>query len=335
VLRPGTGEEQISRSGKYVAHMTDAPALIAFDGSEPAAEAIGALAALLPGATVVIALVRGPALNLEHAAVTRAALPVEVVAAAVRAHESAAAAAAQRIAERGVAIARKAGLDATAAVVESGTAWRGLCAVADAQGAGVIVCGSRGQGGISRAMLGSTSSSLLYHAQRPVLVVPPGGAGHAGRVVIGYDGSDGAREAIALTARLVPGRPAIVAHAWSSPIRRSFTGKSLMGAPLDEIQEVASSLDELFAGEAEEVAAEGAALADEHGLDARALAVESSAAWRGVIEVAEAEGAALIVAGSRGRGALASTVLGSISSGLVHNADVPVLVARRVHEAAG
>ena len=34
----------------------------------------------------------------------------------------------------------------------------------------------------------------------------------------------------------------------------------------------------------------------------------------------------MIVVGSRGRGAIASTVLGSVSSGLVHNADVPVLV---------
>jgi nucleotide-binding universal stress UspA family protein len=315
--------------------MTAASVLIAYDGSEPAAEAIRAVAALLPGGTAVIAHVRGAALSLRAAAVTRAALPDEVIANAVREHESAAAAAAERIADRGVAIAREAGLDATAAVVESGTASRGLCAAADSHGAGVIVCGSRGQGGISRAMLGSTSSSLLYHARQPLLVVPAGAAAQAGPIVIGYDGSDDAREAIALIARLDLARPAIVAHAWSSPIRRSLTGESLMGAPLDEIQEVASSLDELFAGEAEEIADEGAELARDHGLDARPLTVESGAAWRGLIEIAEAEDAALIVTGSRGRGALASTVLGSVSSGLVHNADVPVLVARRLDGPAG
>ena len=36
----------------------------------------------------------------------------------------------------------------------------------------------------------------------------------------------------------------------------------------------------------------------------------------------------MIVTGARGRGALASTLLGSVSSGLVHNAEAPVLVVR-------
>jgi nucleotide-binding universal stress UspA family protein len=36
----------------------------------------------------------------------------------------------------------------------------------------------------------------------------------------------------------------------------------------------------------------------------------------------------VIVAGCRGRSALASTVLGSVSAGLAHNAELPVLVVR-------
>ena len=57
--------------------------------------------------------------------------------------------------------------------------------------------------------------------------------------------------------------------------------------------------------------------------------IESSpGAWRALAATARAEEAAVIVAGCRGRGALASTVLGSVSSGLVHNAEVPVLVVR-------
>ena len=41
-----------------------------------------------------------------------------------------------------------------------------------------------------------------------------------------------------------------------------------------------------------------------------------------------AEQAAVVVAGRRGRGAVASTVLGSVASGLVHNAGVPTLIVR-------
>jgi nucleotide-binding universal stress UspA family protein len=47
-----------------------------------------------------------------------------------------------------------------------------------------------------------------------------------------------------------------------------------------------------------------------------------------ILEVARAHGADLIVIGSRGRGAITGTLLGSVSSDVVHRSDRPVLVAR-------
>jgi nucleotide-binding universal stress UspA family protein len=47
-----------------------------------------------------------------------------------------------------------------------------------------------------------------------------------------------------------------------------------------------------------------------------------------ILEVAETHGADLIVIGSRGRGAITGTILGSVSSAVVHRSDRPVLVAR-------
>jgi hypothetical protein len=69
--------------------------------------------------------------------------------------------------------------------------WRAIADAASEAEVDVIVCGSRGQGPFSRALLGSTSSSLLYHADRSVLVVPPGGGDLDGPMLIGYDGVRG------------------------------------------------------------------------------------------------------------------------------------------------
>src|SRR5919112_2287951 len=45
--------------------------------------------------------------------------------------------------------------------------------LAEELGAGLVVMGSRGQGGIRRALMGSVSSSVIEHAHCPVMVVRP------------------------------------------------------------------------------------------------------------------------------------------------------------------
>ncbi len=46
-----------------------------------------------------------------------------------------------------------------------------ILGVAEATGAGTIVIGSKGHGGIQRALMGSVSDSVVRHAHCPVLVV--------------------------------------------------------------------------------------------------------------------------------------------------------------------
>jgi nucleotide-binding universal stress UspA family protein len=48
---------------------------------------------------------------------------------------------------------------------------RAIVNLADEIGAGLIVMGSRGLGGIRRALMGSVSDSVVRHAHCPVLVV--------------------------------------------------------------------------------------------------------------------------------------------------------------------
>jgi nucleotide-binding universal stress UspA family protein len=47
----------------------------------------------------------------------------------------------------------------------------GIVTLAEEIGAGLIVMGSRGRGGIRRALMGSVSESVMRHAHCPVLVV--------------------------------------------------------------------------------------------------------------------------------------------------------------------
>jgi nucleotide-binding universal stress UspA family protein len=63
----------------------------------------------------------------------------------------------------------------------------------------------------------------------------------------------------------------------------------------------------------------------QEGVEANEEILEGSAAER-VVELARARDAPLIVVGSRGLGAVAGALLGSVSSAIIHRADRPVLV---------
>jgi nucleotide-binding universal stress UspA family protein len=71
-------------------------------------------------------------------------------------------------------------------------------------------------------------------------------------------------------------------------------------------------------------AAAQAAAAD---IDTQVDVLEGSAAPR-IIELARHRDVDMIILGSRGRGAVAGTLLGSVSEAVVHKADRPVLVVR-------
>lgn len=303
--------------------------VIAFDGSPAAAAAVRAAGGLFPGAHAVIASVRHEAsAPRDTAAIARIALPDEVIASGLAEIDRALEAEASSAAEEGARLAAEAGLDAEASVARaSGSAWPAIRRLAQERDADAIVCGSRGQRTLARVTLGSTSSSLIHNLERPVMVVPEEGGDPGGPIVIGYDGSDESAAAIERAAALFPGREAVVVHVWESPLRHTLSGRALGSVPLTEIREMTVDFEEYFADGARLLAEQGAALAVDRGLAATAAHHEASgAAWRGLAAAAREAGAALVVVGSRGRGALAATVLGSVSSGLAHNAETPVLI---------
>jgi nucleotide-binding universal stress UspA family protein len=67
-----------------------------------------------------------------------------------------------------------------ASVLREGNAEDEILTVADEQGVDLIVVGTHGRSGLSRALLGSVAESVLRHAKVPVLVVPAGATTRTG-----------------------------------------------------------------------------------------------------------------------------------------------------------
>jgi len=99
--------------------------------------------------------------------------PVAVLGDAAERLDEAAREAAQEKADEGARLANEAGLAAEGrAEVASGPSWSALLRIADSEDALAIIVGSRGLRGLKEVLLGSTSSGLVHHSRRTVVVVP-------------------------------------------------------------------------------------------------------------------------------------------------------------------
>ena len=198
--------------------------------------------------------------------------------------------------------------------------------VAEARGAEEIVVGSRGFGPF-RATLGSVSHALLHHASRPVVVIPARMLGAEGgrepcRIVVGYDGSPTAKDALAHAAyRAGPGGELIAVYAYRPPFEHYDS--PLVEPALRHNREAAEAA---LQGIGDDMVA---------GLPVKRVSIETPAA-QALVNVSQTERAGEIVVGSRGLGRFRAA-LGSVSHALLHEADRPVVVVphERSPEEAG
>ena len=142
-----------------------------------------------------------------------------------------------------------------------------------------------------------------------------------GPILLVYDGSEDARHAIEHAAAQRPDADVVVLY-----VRQPLEGLAahLEGHPaLEEVR----GIDAAARDGAERLAAEGADLARQAGLNAEprvASAIDATADT--IVRVADELDASLIVLGSRGRRRIASLLLGSVSHHVVHQTGRPVLV---------
>lgn len=228
-----------------------------------------------------------------------------------------------RMAEETEAALRERWPDARCAVV-SGAPDVAILARARRVGARAIVAGSTGRGALGRLLVGSVTRALARRATASLLVVK-GRPASFDRLVLGFDGSRNARRAIDLVASLSPprgGRVTVVRAVSPEPAPHRV---HLPPAARRIGQERAAAL----ATEARRRARAETEAA------ARPLA---RAGWKVRVDVrvgaaldtvlAATRDAHLVVVGARGTGGLRGLLLGSVATGALDRARVPVLIAR-------
>jgi len=150
-------------------------------------------------------------------------------------------------------------------------------------------------------------------------------------LLVAYDGSDRSRHAIEQAAAILPGTRTVVLHVYElgPPLVPTAVGAAT-AVPADDMpHEAEERAAESARDRADEIAREGAGLAESAGLPATsetAIARGTAGIADVIVGRAASAGAALIVLGSHGRSAIGAALLGSVSTAVLHRSTVPVLV---------
>ena len=149
----------------------------------------------------------------------------------------------------------------------------------------------------------------------------------SGPVLFAFDGSHHARAAIEQAGGVLRPGAVVVVTAWRT--LETVAAAALIALPGAIVSKAVAEIDAATREEAEAIALEGVKLAAAAGFEARPQVIRSSGAvFAAILACADELDAAAIVLGSRGRSTLAATLLGSVSTGVLHHTARPVVIAR-------
>jgi nucleotide-binding universal stress UspA family protein len=187
-----------------------------------------------------------------------------------------------------------------------------------AEGADLLVVGSRGRGSVRSTLLGSVALHCSAHSSCPVVVVHPATVLPPPRVVVGVDGSAGARAALARAVEAATERGAEVEAV------AAFTLPTYWSDMYIILTETMQELRDAARRRAEDMVTE--ALRDGPHAPVRVTVEEGPA---GDVLVERAAGAELLVVASRSRSRLAGMMLGSVALHCAVHAPCPVMVVHQ------
>jgi nucleotide-binding universal stress UspA family protein len=142
-----------------------------------------------------------------------------------------------------------------------------------------------------------------------------------GPVLLAYDGSELADLAIDKAGNLLGAKSdALVLCVWQ-PFDVGFVPPAGVHFNAEETPDVKRA--------AALTAAAGVARATAAGFQARGLAIEASPVWKGIVQVADANDASVIVLGSHSRSGLAGAMAGSVARAVASHSLRTVLITHR------
>ncbi|MBV9580055.1 MAG: universal stress protein [Chloroflexi bacterium] len=213
--------------------------------------------------------------------------------------------------------------------VRQGRAADEILAEVRARPTSLVVMRTHGRVGIERAILGSVTEQVLARCEVPVVLMRPGERRITGirKLLVPVDGSAGGELAVGVAAGLAQQAGAAMHLVQVSvPV-------ALQGAPAFDGSSMAfydpAWDDESMAAARESVAGVTGRLR-ERGLNVDGNAVEAPDVAAAIVEMAEQDGADLVVMSTRALTGPARTLLGSVADAVVRTAHCPVLLVHRL-----
>ncbi|HSM68008.1 MAG TPA: universal stress protein [Ilumatobacteraceae bacterium] len=198
-------------------------------------------------------------------------------------------------------------------IVEQGDPGPALLAVAEREGADLIVVGRVGRSaGPGLLHLGSMAEWLAHHVDRPVAILSEGASLTTDNVLVAVDGSDGSRAAVEWVRDLAVGSDMRVAVASVDETVDEWTPDDSRDAWRQDLERLI--LDDYAAGLVGT------------GVDVDAVTLHGTDVADVLLQAARERGSDLVVVGARGLGGLTGLRIGGVALKTLHRADRPVVL---------